>query len=116
MQRNLAIKFYICRLIGMARSRRSSAQTIAVLEVLARQADAWFYGLEVADATGLKSGSLYPILIRLAERNWLESQWLEPEKPGRPARHAYRITAAGRAALRAAMAPSPSSILGRSLS
>ena len=53
---------------------------------------------------------------QVAERNWLESQWLEPEKPGRPARHAYRITAAGRAALRAAMAPSPSSILGRSLS
>jgi DNA-binding PadR family transcriptional regulator len=66
--------------------------------------DQWFYGLEIASATGLKSGSLYPILIRLNERGLLESRWLEPEKPGRPARHAYRITGAGRAAFRSAKA------------
>jgi hypothetical protein len=28
----------------------------------------WLYGLELAKVTGLKSGSLYPILIRLADR------------------------------------------------
>ncbi|WP_310082710.1 PadR family transcriptional regulator [Caulobacter sp. BE254] len=83
-------------------TRRLSPQTLAVLNVLVRDANAWFYGLEVSAATGLKSGSLYPILIRLNERGLLESRWLEPERPGRPPRHAYRITAAGRAAAKAA--------------
>jgi DNA-binding PadR family transcriptional regulator len=84
-------------------SRRLSVQTIAVLEALVAQPGEWSYGLQIAASTGLKSGSLYPILARLAERGLLESQWLEPEKPGRPARHAYRLTGEGRAALKAAL-------------
>ena len=90
------------------RTRRPSAQTVLVLDALAAQPDQWFYGLELAAATGLKSGSLYPILIRLDERRMVESRWLEPERHGRPARHAYRITAAGRAALRQARAAASS--------
>lgn len=82
------------------RSRRLSDQTVAVLAVLANKRGDWLYGLQLAAATDLKSGSLYPILARLNERGFVESQWLEPEKPGRPPRHAYRITGAGRAALR----------------
>lgn len=89
------------------RSRRPSAQTVKVLTALAVDPSNWLYGLEIASATGLKSGSLYPILIRLAERGLLESQWLEPSQEGRPPRHAYRITGAGRAALRAATASTP---------
>lgn len=98
----------------MTRLRRPSPQTLAVLAVLADQPGEWFYGLEISGATGLKSGSLYPILIRLADRGWLESQWLEPEKPGRPARHVYRITGAGRTALRSAVASQSAMVLGRS--
>src|SRR5262245_2579864 len=79
--------------------RRPSPQALAVLDALAEAPRSWRYGLEIAAATDLKSGSLYPILARLDERGMVESKWLEPEKPGRPARHAYRITAAGRAAL-----------------
>lgn len=79
--------------------RRPSAQALAVLAALAEAGRQWRYGLEIAAATELKSGSLYPILARLDERALVESKWLEPERPGRPARHAYRITAAGRAAL-----------------
>jgi DNA-binding PadR family transcriptional regulator len=79
--------------------RRHSAQALAVLDALAEAGRQWRYGLEIAAATKLKSGSLYPILARLDERGLVESKWLAPEKPGRPARHAYRITAAGRAAL-----------------
>lgn len=83
-------------------NRRLSPQTTEVLTALALNPQSWLYGLEIAAATGLKSGSLYPILIRLAERGLLESQWLEPDRPGRPPRHAYRITGAGKAALRVA--------------
>ncbi len=84
------------------RIRRLSPQTLATLDVLMRAPEAWVYGLEIASATGLKSGSLYPILIRLDARELVESRWLAPEKEGRPARHAYRITPAGRSAFRAA--------------
>jgi DNA-binding PadR family transcriptional regulator len=85
--------------------RRLSSQTISVLTALADSREDWRYGLEIAAATGLKSGSLYPILIRLSERGLLDSRWLEPERPGRPARHAYRLTAVGRFALREANRP-----------
>jgi DNA-binding PadR family transcriptional regulator len=87
----------------VTRSRKLSNQALAVLGSLS--GDDWRYGLEIATATGLKSGSLYPLLIRLSERGLLESRWLEPERPGRPARHAYRMTGAGRAALREAVRP-----------
>lgn len=90
----------------MNRNRRLSDQALAVLDVLHVQRAEWTYGLEIAAATGLRSGSLYPILIRLSERGLLESRWLEPERPGRPARHAYRMTAAGRHALSEARRPS----------
>ncbi|MBT9444738.1 MAG: helix-turn-helix transcriptional regulator [Hyphomonadaceae bacterium] len=86
------------------RARRLSPQAIQVLAALAEKRSGWLYGLQVAAATELKSGSLYPILIRLDERGLLESKWIEPEYLGRPARHAYRITGAGRAALSEALA------------
>ena len=81
----------------MIRARKHSRQTLAILSALAG-AD-WLYGLELAERTGLKSGSLYPILIRLDERGWLESRWLESSAPGRPPRHTYRLLPAGRQAL-----------------
>ena len=81
----------------MPRTRKPSQQTLAILAALADED--WLYGLELAERTGLKSGSLYPILIRLDERGLLESRWLEPAAPGRPQRHAYRLLPAGRQAL-----------------
>lgn len=83
------------------RNRQLSPQTRSVLDLMAENADRWFYGLELSRGCGLKSGSLYPILARLTDRGLLESQWLEPERAGRPPRHAYRITPSGKAALRA---------------
>jgi DNA-binding PadR family transcriptional regulator len=81
------------------RPRKLSGQTLAVLRALAERPDDWLYGLEIAERTKLKSGSLYPILIRLSERGLLEAQWREPAAPGRPPRHAYRIAPAGLRAL-----------------
>ncbi len=98
----------------MTRPRKLSAQTIALLSALALRPTDWLYGLELSRMTGLKSGSLYPILIRLAKRGLLESQWLDPTEPGRPARHAYRISKAGLAAL-ADAAPSSAPALRESL-
>lgn len=56
--------------------------------------------------TGLQSGTLYPLLMRMTEQGLVEAEWREPERPGRPPRHAYRLTAAG-VALAHATAPEP---------
>jgi PadR family transcriptional regulator, regulatory protein PadR len=81
------------------RNRPFSNQAVTVLAAIADARQEWSYGLEISRTTGLKSGSLYPILMRLDERGMLESCWLEPERLGRPPRHGYRITTAGLAAL-----------------
>lgn len=102
----------------MKRNRAPSPETCKVLAALASAGAGWLHGYDILKATGLKSGSLYPILMRLEERGVLEAQWLAPSKPGRPARHAYRLTAAGRmfwneiATSRAPVAPGPSKAPG----
>jgi DNA-binding PadR family transcriptional regulator len=92
----------------MSNSRRPSIQTTAVLLALAEAPTAWHYGYELCRQTGLKAGSMYPILMRLADRGLLETSW-ESERPaGRPPRHLYRLTGIGlelAAELAAAQAP-----------
>ena len=80
----------------MIRTRRPSAQTVAILRALAGDPDRWRYGYDLCTELGLQAGSMYPILIRLADRGLLETSWETERVPGRPARHLYRITAAGR--------------------
>lgn len=89
----------------MSRSPNSSPQTRRLFQALLSQPQAWRYGYDLSKETGLKSGTLYPLLIRLSDQGLLESEWRLAEKPGRPQRHAYRLTAAGVAAARAAPAP-----------
>src|SRR5690349_12898011 len=79
----------------MTRSRSPSPQTRAVLEVLLDQPQAWRHGYDLLRETGLKSGTLYPLLMRLSDEGLLEAEWRAPAQPGRPPRHAYRLTAAG---------------------
>lgn len=87
----------------MARRRSHSPQTVRVLHALAAEPAVWRHGYDLVVTLDLKSGSLYPILIRLRDRGLLQSRW-EPSESGRPPRHAYRLTAAGLA--EAAAAPS----------
>jgi PadR family transcriptional regulator, regulatory protein PadR len=68
----------------MARGRRPSPQTVAVLGALAAEPTAWRYGYELGLEVGLKAGSLYPILIRLADRGLLEAAWEADPPRGRP--------------------------------
>jgi DNA-binding PadR family transcriptional regulator len=85
----------------MARPANTSAQTRAVLAAFAAHPGAWRYGYDLSRETGLKPGTLYPMLIRLAEHGLLESEWRPSLKPGRPPRHAYRLTEDGMALARA---------------
>lgn len=79
----------------MTRERKASAQTLAILTALLQQPKVWRHGYELSEATGLKSGTLYPALMRLSDRGLLDSKWSQPEVPGRPPRHLYRLTAPG---------------------
>ncbi len=79
----------------MTRSRRPSAQTVRVLGALAADPTAWRYGYELGAEVGLRSGSLYPILVRLSDRELLEARWEADLTPGRPPRHLYRLTRRG---------------------
>lgn len=75
----------------------SSPQTRAVLAALQNAADQWRYGYDICRETGLASGTLYPILGRLADKGLLETRWEQDPPEGRPRRHLYRLTAAGAA-------------------
>jgi PadR family transcriptional regulator PadR len=79
----------------MKRSRQPSTQTTAVLLALAEDPTAWRYGYDLSQETGLKAGSMYPILMRLADRRLLETTWESDAPVGRPPRHLYRLTDSG---------------------
>jgi PadR family transcriptional regulator PadR len=80
----------------MPGSMRMTPATRTVVEALAEDLMGWHHGYDLMTRTGLKSGSLYPILIRLDERGFLEASWEKDGPPGRPPRHLYRLTSAGR--------------------
>jgi DNA-binding PadR family transcriptional regulator len=88
----------------MSRRPNTSPQTLRVLRLLLAEPATWHYGYEISQRTGLKSGTLYPILIRLADQGWLETRWAEPQRQGRPARHTYRLTPVGARAASALVA------------
>jgi len=73
---------------------RLSLQTLQVLDAFLQAPKDWKYGYDISRNTGLKSGTLYPILMRLAERKLLETSW-ETAEIGKPPRHLYRLTPDG---------------------
>jgi PadR family transcriptional regulator, regulatory protein PadR len=79
----------------MTRTRRPSKQMLLLLGALSARSQQWRHGYDLMKETGLQSGTLYPLLMRMTEQGLVEAQWCEPERPGRPARHTYRLTAAG---------------------
>ena len=79
----------------MPRRPNRSAETRMLLTALLLQPRSWHYGYELSKRTGLKSGTLYPLLIRLNDQGLLESKWIEPGTPGKPPRHAYKLSPSG---------------------
>ena len=73
---------------------RPSAQTHPVLAIFLEAPKEWKYGYDISRSTGLKSGTLYPILMRMAERKLLDTSW-EISETGKPPRHLYRLTPQG---------------------
>jgi PadR family transcriptional regulator, regulatory protein PadR len=76
---------------------RVTSATLDVLDVLLANPGADMWGLEIVKHTGRPTGSVYPILDRLEQSGWVESEW-EHEQARRGARRRlYRLTAPGAA-------------------
>jgi DNA-binding PadR family transcriptional regulator len=76
---------------------RVTGPLLKVLACLVDRAEGDVYGLELVRATGLKSGTLYPLLDRLEKQGLVASSWetKEPSQLGRPRRRLYRLTSNG---------------------
>lgn len=75
--------------------------------VLRALANGYRYGFDIMDATGLPSGTVYPVLRRLEEASAVSSNWEETEiaqGEQRPLRRYYELTASGEEALGQAVA------------
>lgn len=76
----------------MSRGIRMTYATAMVLQALEAGRR---YGFEIADAAGLRPGSVYQILRRLEEAGLVRGEWEDAEiahDEGRPARRYYRLT------------------------
>lgn len=93
---------------------RISSQTLRVLEQFVERPSTWRYGYELSRETALKSGTLYPILMRLAKYSLLETKWVTTHD-GVPPRHTYRLTPKGLALARTSLGQSRSRRKSRQL-
>jgi PadR family transcriptional regulator PadR len=71
--------------------------TLKVLKALLADPLGEHYGLQLAREAGLKSGTIYPILVRLEGYGWVESAWeeIDPVVAGRRPRRYYRLSTLG---------------------
>lgn len=73
--------------------------TLPTATVLSALVHGHAYGFEILDVTGLRPGTVYPVLRRMEEEGLVESSWEDAgtaRAEGRPARRNYRLTRAGR--------------------
>lgn len=70
-------------------------QTLKVLAAI--QSAQRASGAQIGKESGLPSGTLYPILLRLEAAGWLRSEWElgDPATLGRPRRRFYQLTGVG---------------------
>jgi len=79
------------------KSVRMSLQTPRTLEAFLENPTDELSGSDVQKRSGLASGTLYPILLRLESAGWFVSRWeaVDPASVGRPRRRLYRLTPSG---------------------
>jgi DNA-binding PadR family transcriptional regulator len=79
--------------------RKRSTPTRLVFQAFLDAPSEETYGFELAQATGLPSGTIYPILSRLVDEGLITSRWEEVEAKGqRRRRRYYELTGEGRRA------------------
>jgi DNA-binding PadR family transcriptional regulator len=83
-----------------------TAAVAGVLQTFLAEPGTERYGLDIMQATGYPSGTVYPILMRLQRAGWLAAHWeeIDPAAAGRPARRWYQLTPEGATTARTALA------------
>lgn len=66
----------------MSRTRALSQHARTVLAVLLEARGEWSHGYELARLADVRSGTLYPLLIRLEAQGHLEAEWQQPVEGG----------------------------------
>ena len=63
-------------------------------------------GAEIHKQSGVFTGTLYPMLLRLETAGWMKSEWedVDPKQVGRPRKRFYWLTAIGQARANVALA------------
>ena len=81
----------------MGSEPRMTTSVLKVVSAMLADVTAERYGLDLMHDTGLASGTLYPILVRLERAGWVASHWedIDPIAEGRPARRYYVLTPHG---------------------
>jgi PadR family transcriptional regulator len=81
----------------MADDKRITRQTEEILALMARNPTGEWAGSEITLACELKSGTVYPALIRMHGYGWLNWRWedISPAEAKRPRKRFYKLTAAG---------------------
>jgi PadR family transcriptional regulator PadR len=84
---------------------RLTERGLRVLRFMIEQPRASHSGAEIAKATKVGSGTLYPLLARLEVAGWFTSQWedVDPHEAGRPRRRLYKLTGVGQRRARKAL-------------
>lgn len=92
---NIDINSIYIDIINMRKTRAPSKATKSALISLL-DAPRGMHGYEIMQTAGIKPGTLYPMLARLEDQDILISHWQEAMIEGRPPRHIYSLSAAGR--------------------
>jgi DNA-binding PadR family transcriptional regulator len=82
---------------------KATMALLRILVVLLEDPTSKRYGLELCKRVGLRSGSVYPLLMRLEQQGWLTSDWeqADPHREKRPRRRFYQLTSLGERGARA---------------
>src|SRR4051812_20051984 len=90
----------------MTEKIRMSGPTLKLLKLLIERPKEGQSGAGISKVTKIGSGTLYPLLQRLENVGWLDSEWedVEPSEAGRPRRRFYKLTRKGQAGAAKALA------------
>jgi PadR family transcriptional regulator PadR len=83
---------------------RLTTPLLKLLRVLLADPTANYLGFEIMKATGLASGTVYPLLARLEGMGWLDSGWDDEQDISGPRRRYYMLTGDGVVSARTALA------------
>src|SRR5712664_1631200 len=86
---------------------RLSYQGLKILAAFLARPTIELSGADLIKETKLRSGTLYPILMRFEEAGLLQSNWetTDPHELGRPRRRLYRVTPTGQRVTPEALEP-----------